>query len=107
MCAKEDVEKDFEGFDKHVQEVIGLMPERPSKWRLNDREPLDLWHYFDGKVMLLGDAAYAMLPHLGAGAGQSVEDGWVLGRALSEYLSESSSHSDNPHFTSLASTAAL
>ena len=67
ICDRSDVEKDFDGFDKYVQEIISLMPEKPSKWRLNDRLPLDLWHYFGGKVMLLGDAAHAMLPHLGAG----------------------------------------
>lgn len=27
-----------------------------------------------------------MLPHLGAGAGQALEDGWVLARALADYL---------------------
>lgn len=101
ICDRSDVEKDFAGFDKYVQEIIGLMPDKPSKWRLNDRLPLDLWHYFDGKVMLLGDSAHAMLPHLGAGAGQSLEDGWVLGRAVSEYLAGS----ENAHFASLSSTA--
>ena len=64
---KIDVERDFEGFDYHVQELIKLMPERPSKWSINDREPLDRWHYMEGKVVLLGDAGHAMLPHLGAG----------------------------------------
>lgn len=29
-----------------------------------------------------------MLPHLGAGAGQALEDGWVLGRTLGEFLHE-------------------
>ena len=103
VCDRSDVETDFEGFDKYVQEIISLMPERPSKWKLNDRTPLDQWHYLHGKVMLLGDAAHAMLPHLGAGAGQSLEDGWVLGRATSEYLTTSSSS----HFESLQSTAQL
>ena len=103
ICDRSDVETDFAGFDKYVQEIISLMPEKPSKWKLNDRLPLDQWHYLDGKVMLLGDAAHAMLPHLGAGAGQSLEDGWVLGRAISEYLSSTS----NPHFASLSSTAEL
>ena len=103
ICDRSDVEEDFAGFDKYVQEIISLMPEKPSKWKLNDRLPLDLWHYFDGKVMLLGDAAHAMLPHLGAGAGQSLEDGWVLGRAVSEYLTAPS----NAHFASLSSTAQL
>lgn len=103
ICDRSDVENDFAGFDKYVQEIISLMPEKPSKWRLNDRLPLDQWHYLDGKVMLLGDAAHAMLPHLGAGAGQSLEDGWVLGRAISECLTSS----PNAHFTSLSSTAQL
>jgi salicylate hydroxylase len=39
----------------------------------------------------------------GAGAGQAVEDGWLLGRALSEYLSGAS----NEHFASLEMTAQL
>ena len=103
ICDRQDVFDDFAGFDKTAQEVIGLMPEQPSKWRLNDRKPLDRWHYMDGKVILLGDSAHAMLPHLGAGAGQSMEDGWLLGRALSERLSGSS----NTHFASLESTAQL
>ena len=36
-------------------------------------------------------------------AGQSLEDGWVLGRAVSEYLTSSS----DAHFDSLSSTAQL
>lgn len=105
ICDRKEVETDFEGFDEPVQNIINLMPEQPSKWRLNDRKPLDRWHYMDGKVMLLGDSAHAMLPHLGAGAGQSLEDSWVLGRALSELLSSSSSSSG--HFASLEATAKL
>lgn len=43
-----------------------------------------------------------MLPHLGAGAGQAMEDGWVLGRTLGEFLqSHSSAPSDPNQFTTL------
>lgn len=105
VCEKKDVEEDFDGFEETVQEIIKLMPEKPSKWRINDREPLDRWHYMDGKVILLGDAAHAMLPHLGAGAGQAIEDGWVLGRSLAGYLSNS--HSTSHRFQTLESTASL
>ena len=41
------------------------MDERPSKWILNDREPLEQWVWASGKVVLMGDAAHAMLPHQG------------------------------------------
>ncbi|MEU1364115.1 FAD-dependent monooxygenase [Micromonospora zamorensis] len=35
--------------------------------------------YVRGRVALLGDAAHAMTPNLGQGAGQAIEDGVVLG----------------------------
>ncbi|KAK8094678.1 hypothetical protein PG997_001363 [Apiospora hydei] len=100
LCDRDEVVADFEGFDEPVQRIIGLMDERPGRWRINDHEPLARWHFAGGRVVLVGDAAHAMLPHMGAGAGQSVEDGWILGRALSEHLSGSS----NEKFQSLEST---
>jgi len=50
------------------------------KWALHDREPLDHWTV--GRVTLLGDACHPMLPYLGQGACQAMEDGVVLARAL-------------------------
>lgn len=55
----------FQGFEERVQKLIALMPEQPSKWLINDRQPLDQWVYQGGKVVLLGDAAHAMTPHQG------------------------------------------
>ncbi|KAK8039356.1 hypothetical protein PG993_007767 [Apiospora rasikravindrae] len=103
LCDRDEVVADFEGFDEPVQRIIGLMDEKPGRWRINDHEPLSRWHFAGGRVVLVGDAAHAMLPHMGAGAGQSVEDGWILGRALSEYL-EGDSSSSNKRFQSLEST---
>ncbi|KAK4496463.1 hypothetical protein PRZ48_012443 [Zasmidium cellare] len=85
-CNRDDVLEDFKDHEQTVQEVIRGMRERPSRWRLNDRDPLDTWHFMAGKVVLLGDAAHPMLPHLGAGCGQAMEDGWIIGRALSDYF---------------------
>ncbi|PNS15782.1 Kynurenine 3-monooxygenase [Sphaceloma murrayae] len=85
-CDREEVEEAYQGFESTVQRLIKLMPDRPSRWKINDREPLGRWHYQEGKVILLGDAAHAMLPHMGAGAGQAIEDGWILGKALGELV---------------------
>jgi len=41
-----------------------------------DREPVE--QFFDGHVVLLGDAAHPMLPSLGQGAAQAIEDAVVL-----------------------------
>ena len=49
---------------------------RRSAWALYDREPLPSWTR--GRLSLLGDAAHPMLPHLGQGANQSIEDGMAL-----------------------------
>jgi len=38
--------------------------------------------YVDDKVALLGDAAHGMTPHQGAGAGQAIEDAYVLAEIL-------------------------
>jgi salicylate hydroxylase len=70
---------DFAGW--HPQ-IVGLMAAtaRPFITRLHDREPLASW--VKGRVVLLGDAAHAMLPYHAQGAVQSLEDAWVLGRSI-------------------------
>jgi len=54
----------------------------PSRWALYDIEELP--HYVHGRAALLGDAAHAMLPHQGAGAGQGLEDAWFLRELLAD-----------------------
>ena len=50
--------------------------ETTLKWGLYDREPLPRWTH--GRLTLLGDAAHPMLPHMGQGANQAVEDAMAL-----------------------------
>ena len=47
-----------------------------------DRPPTPRWGR--GPVTLLGDAAHPMTPNMGQGAGQSIEDAWVLARCVTE-----------------------
>jgi salicylate hydroxylase len=65
----------FEGWDPRV---VGLLEkvETCFWWGLYDRKPLASWT--SGRLVLLGDAAHAMLPHLGQGANQAIEDGVAL-----------------------------
>jgi 2-polyprenyl-6-methoxyphenol hydroxylase-like FAD-dependent oxidoreductase len=57
-------------------------PEAILRHDLYDREPLARWTH--GRTTLLGDAAHPMLPNLGQGACQAIEDAVVLGRAFAE-----------------------
>ena len=83
---REQMAKEYEGWNGTVERIIENMQPEVGKWRLNDRELLGQWTYCDGKVVLLGDAAHAMLPHQGSGAGHAIEDAWVLGRCLKDFF---------------------
>ena len=51
-----------------------------SKWGLFTRPLTTDWG--QGRIQLIGDAAHAMLPNAGQGAGQSFEDAYILARWL-------------------------
>ncbi|OIW23937.1 FAD/NAD(P)-binding domain-containing protein [Coniochaeta ligniaria NRRL 30616] len=83
---RSDLEAAFAGWEPTVQRIIRAMGPNPSKWKLNDRDLLDQWVYMGGKVVLAGDAAHAMLPHQGSGAGHAIEDAFVLSQSLKSYF---------------------
>jgi len=51
---------------------------RPIEWMIAPPP----WHR--GRIVLIGDAAHAFLPHLGQGAAQAIEDGVVLAECLAD-----------------------
>src|SRR3954463_16363869 len=72
---------EFAGWDPRHGAMLGEA-EHPCRWALYDREPLPTWSR--GRLTLLGDAAHPMLPHLGQGANQSIEDGMALATILAQ-----------------------
>jgi len=56
------------------------------KWGIRDRDPLDSWTR--GPIALLGDAAHPMMPTLAQGAAITLEDAFVLARALARHGDE-------------------
>ena len=71
---------EFAGWDSRIGGLLSKV-EKTFRWALYDREPLPVWT--KGRLTLLGDAAHPMLPHLGQGANQSIEDGMALATILS------------------------
>lgn len=72
----------FAGWHPPIPELIAATPPGAVlRHDLYDLRP-DLPTYARGRVVLLGDAAHAMTPDLGQGAGQALEDAVVLGAAL-------------------------
>ncbi|KAH0838116.1 hypothetical protein J3R83DRAFT_6362 [Lanmaoa asiatica] len=63
-----------------VQNLLSLI-RHPSKWSIHAVDP-PLSSFVRGHIALVGDAAHGMCPHLGAGAGQGLEDTLVLCKLL-------------------------
>jgi salicylate hydroxylase len=70
---------EFAGWDARIEGLLRQV-EKTFRWALYDREPLPSWTR--GRLTLLGDAAHPMLPHLGQGANQGIEDGMALATIL-------------------------
>jgi len=69
----------FAGWHDQVLSIIGAADET-YKWALFDRSPLPRWSA--GRVTLLGDSCHPMLPFMGQGAAQAIEDGATLAGCL-------------------------
>ena len=72
---RDELAASFQGWDPCVTALLEKV-ETCFWWGLYDRRPLASWA--NGRLALLGDAAHAMLPHLGQGANQAIEDAVAL-----------------------------
>ncbi|QDT08044.1 FAD-dependent urate hydroxylase [Rubripirellula lacrimiformis] len=74
----------FDGWPVPVGEIVSQGSASDTRRLiLYDHDPLPQWH--KDNVLLVGDAAHAALPTSGQGAGQALEDAWVLGRELAAF----------------------
>lgn len=65
----------YAGWEPSVEGIVDAM-DQTFRWGIYDREPLPRWAA--GRVVLLGDSAHAVTPHLGQGANQAIEDAMTL-----------------------------
>ena len=78
-CDRAEVLERYAGWHESLLRVFSA-GEVWYKWALYDRDPIPEWTR--GRVSVLGDSAHSMLPYLGQGACQAIEDGCVLAAAL-------------------------
>ena len=74
----------FEGWSPDVHRILKATREDEIEQRdLYDRPPSVIKKWGDGKATLLGDSVHAMMPNLGQGGCQAIEDAMVLSQELS------------------------
>jgi salicylate hydroxylase len=78
-ASKDEILAAFSSWYERPQRIIAATKET-FVTAMYDRNPLDSWVL--GRIALMGDAAHAMLPYHASGAGQGIEDAWVLARCL-------------------------
>ncbi|KAK1960806.1 FAD binding domain-containing protein [Colletotrichum sublineola] len=76
-----EMRAEFQGWDPQLTKIIDLI-DSTIKWPLMAGTPLENWVAASGRLLILGDAAHAMLPYMSQGAAMAVEDGAALAMAL-------------------------
>ena len=77
-----EMREHYRSFDPTIQKVIAKV-DSCLKWKIADLPPLTRWVGPSGHVVVLGDAAHAMLPYLAQGAATAIEDGAALAECIS------------------------
>ncbi|KIW16953.1 hypothetical protein PV08_04144 [Exophiala spinifera] len=71
----------FKGWDPTLTKIIDMI-DTTLKWPLMSGSPLPRWVSRSNKLVIMGDAAHAMVPYMSQGAAMAVEDGAALAEAL-------------------------
>ena len=75
----EDLRAAYAGWHPQVQQVIDAVDET-FIWAVLDRPPIDRWSH--GRITMLGDACHPMIPFMGQGGAQAIEDAAALTACL-------------------------
>jgi salicylate hydroxylase len=77
---KQNVLSQFEGWAPEATALLQLLPDSCRQWPLQYLKTLE--DFGSGRVVFFGDAAHPMTPHQGSGAGQAIEDAYILARLI-------------------------
>ncbi|KAI5824982.1 FAD/NAD(P)-binding domain-containing protein [Schizophyllum commune Tattone D] len=81
---KSDFEYLFQGWEPEVQALLDSFDEDPLRWVIHVTKPAGLPTYTHGRAVIIGDAAHTMLAFRRSGAGQAIEDAWILSNLVSD-----------------------
>ncbi len=76
-----DMRAQFQGWDPTLTKIIDMV-DTTLKWPLLSGSALSHWIAPSNKLLIMGDAAHAMVPYMSQGAAMAVEDAAALAEAL-------------------------
>lgn len=74
--SREDLKREMEGFHPALLRLADMATDVLPLWRCTTRDPLTQLHR--GRMVVMGDAAHPVKPHMGLGAVSAIEDAGVL-----------------------------
>ena len=74
-----DLRAAYAGWHPQVQRIIDAVDET-FIWAVLDRKPIERWTY--GRITMLGDACHPMMPFMGQGGAQAIEDAAAITACL-------------------------
>lgn len=78
---KKQMMEDFKDWSESCKLLLNMI-DHPTIWALHELTELDTYLSKSKRIIIIGDAAHAMVPHQGAGAGQGLEDALILAHLL-------------------------
>nr|UPX44675.1 hypothetical protein FAC6B23_09 [Penicillium fuscum]UXX61832.1 hypothetical protein FAC4N16_05 [Penicillium fuscum] len=88
-ATKDEVTKVFKDWSPPIRDLIAKFPEKLMKWGIFDMADHPAPTYARGRVAIVGDAAHASTPFLGAGGAMGIEDALAMASAM-QVVSETS-----------------
>lgn len=76
-----DMRSHFQGWDPRLTKIIDMITST-LKWPLVSGAALSRWVAPSNKLLIMGDAAHAMVPYMSEGAAMAVEDAAALAEAI-------------------------
>ena len=85
VADSKEMAKDFDDFCPEVRELLANV-DQCIRWALGELPALSSCRSEDGRIVLVGDAWHAMIPHSASGGNSAVEDGACLGECVAYAL---------------------
>ncbi|KAL3479834.1 hypothetical protein BJX99DRAFT_255270 [Aspergillus californicus] len=79
----DEMRSSYQGWDPVLRRLLDLVT-HALDWPIHAIDIPETWASHSGKLVLLGDAAHAMVPYMAAGAAMAVEDAAALAAALNK-----------------------